>query len=53
MAETAVIGNPDVVKGNIIMAFVNLRVGYSASDRLKNEHLYDVKITPGLITMPS
>jgi len=41
------------VKGNIIKAFVILRISHSPSDRLKNELLYDVRITPGPIAMPS
>jgi acetyl-CoA synthetase len=53
VAEAAVIGKPDEVKGNIIKAFVILRVGHTASDKLKNELLYHVRITLGPIAMPS
>jgi acetyl-CoA synthetase len=53
VAEAAVIGKPDEVKGNIIKAFVILRVGYTASEKLKNELLYHVRITLGPIAMPA
>jgi acetyl-CoA synthetase len=53
VAEAAVIGKPDEVKGNVIKAFVILRVGHTVSDRLKNELLYHVRITLGPIAMPS
>jgi acetyl-CoA synthetase len=53
VAEAAVIGKPDVVKGNIIKAFVILRVDHTPSDKLKNELLYHVRITLGPIAMPS
>ncbi len=53
VAEAAVIGKPDEVKGNVIKAFVILRVGHTASDKLKNELLYHVRITLGPIAMPS
>ena len=53
VAEAAVIGKPDEVKGNVIKAFVILRVGHSPSDKLKNELLYHVRITLGPIAMPS
>ncbi len=53
VAEAAVIGKPDAVKGNIIKAFVILRVGHTPSDKLKNELLYHVRITLGPIAMPS
>ncbi len=53
VAEAAVIGKPDPVKGNIIKAFVILRVGNTASDKLKNELVYHVRITIGPIAMPS
>jgi acetyl-CoA synthetase len=53
VAEAAVIGKPDPMKGNVIKAFVILRVGHTASDKLKNELLYHVRITLGPIAMPS
>jgi len=53
VAEAAVIGKPDAVKGNLIKAFVILRMGHEPSDRLKNELLYHVRITLGPIAMPS
>jgi acetyl-CoA synthetase len=53
VAEAAVIGKPDQVKGNVIKAFVILRVGHTASDKLKNELVYHVRITLGPIAMPS
>jgi acetyl-CoA synthetase len=53
VAESAVVGKPDEVKGNVIKAFVMLRVGHTTSDRLKNELLYHVRITLGPIAMPS
>ncbi len=53
VAEAAVIGKPDPVKGNVIKAFVILRVGHIPGERLKNELLYHVRITLGPIAMPS
>ncbi|MEN6611648.1 MAG: acetate--CoA ligase, partial [Methanoregulaceae archaeon] len=53
VAEAAVIGKPDSLKGNTIKAFVTLRVGHTPSDRLKNELIYHVRITLGAIAMPS
>jgi acetyl-CoA synthetase len=53
VAEAAVIGKPDEVKGNIIKAFVILRVGHSPTDKLRNELVYHVRITLGPIAMPS
>lgn len=53
VAEAAVIGKPDPVKGNIIKAFVILRVGHSPGEKLKNELIYHVRITLGPIAMPS
>ncbi len=53
VAEAAVIGKPDPVKGNTIKAFVTLRVGHTPSDKLKNELIYHVRITLGPIAMPS
>lgn len=53
VAEAAVIGKPDPMKGNIIKAFVTLRTGHVPSDKLKNELIYHVRITLGPIAMPS
>ena len=53
VAEAAVIGKPDALKGNSIKAFVTLRVGHTPSDKLKNELIYHVRITLGPIAMPS
>jgi acetyl-CoA synthetase len=53
VAEAAVIGKPDPLKGNTIKAFVTLRVGFTPSDKLKNELIYHVRITLGPIAMPS
>ncbi len=53
VAEAAVIGKPDALKGNVIKAFVMLRVGHTPSDKLKNELIYHVRITLGPIAMPS
>ena len=52
VAEAAVIGKPDVVKGNSIKAFVILRVGNKPSDRLKQDLLHHVRTTLGPIAMP-
>jgi len=53
VAEAAVIGKPDPMKGNIIKAFVILRVGQTPGEKLKNELIYHVRITLGPIAMPS
>jgi len=53
VAEAAVIGKPDTMKGNTIKAFVTLRVGNTPSEKLKNELIYHVRITLGPIAMPS
>ena len=53
VAEAAVIGKPDVVKGNTIKAFVILRMGNQPSDRLKQDLLHHVRTTLGPIAMPS
>ncbi len=52
VAEAAVIGKPDAVKGNSIKAFVILRVGNQPSDRLKQDLLHHVRSTLGPIAMP-
>jgi acetate--CoA ligase len=53
VAESAVIGKPDAMKGNIIKAFVILRVGFSPSEKLKSDLIYHVRMTLGPIAMPS
>jgi acetyl-CoA synthetase len=53
VAEAAVIGKPDALRGNTIKAFVSLRVGHTPSEKLKNELIYHVRITLGPIAMPS
>jgi acetyl-CoA synthetase len=52
VAEAAVIGKPDVMKGNSIKAFVILRVGNEPSERLKQDLLHHVRTTLGPIAMP-
>lgn len=53
VAEAAVIGKPDPVKGNTIKAFVILRTGFSPSEKLTSELTYHVRKTLGPIAMPS
>jgi len=53
VAEAAVIGKPDPIRGNLIKAFVILRVGNAPSDQLKSELIYHVRMTIGPIAMPS
>jgi acetyl-CoA synthetase len=53
VAEAAVIGKPDPLKGNIIKAFVILRVGFQPSEKLKSDLIYHVRMTLGPIAMPS
>ncbi|MDD1711979.1 MAG: acetate--CoA ligase [Methanoregulaceae archaeon] len=52
VAEAAVIGKPDFVKGNSIKAFVILRIGNQPSDRLRQDLLHHVRTTLGPIAMP-
>jgi acetyl-CoA synthetase len=52
VAEAAVIGKPDAVKGNSIKAFVILRLGNEPSDKLKTDLLHHVRTTLGPIAMP-
>jgi acetyl-CoA synthetase len=52
VAESAVIGKPDELKGNSIKAFVILRVGFSPSDKLKQDLMYHVRMTLGPIAVP-
>ncbi|QSZ66626.1 acetate--CoA ligase [Methanofollis aquaemaris] len=53
VAEAAVIGIPDPVKGNQIKAFVILRDGQARSDRLVSDLRYHVRMTVGPIAMPT
>ncbi len=52
VAESAVIGKPDFVKGNSIKAFVILRVGHEPSDKLMQDLMYHVRMTIGPIAVP-
>jgi acetyl-CoA synthetase len=52
VAEAAVIGKPDPVKGNSIKAFVILRVGNKPGDKLLHELMYHVRMTLGPIAVP-
>ena len=52
VAEAAVIGKPDAIKGNAIKAFVILRVGNTPSDKLTQDLLYHVRMTLGPIAVP-
>ncbi|MEI6840307.1 MAG: acetate--CoA ligase [Methanomicrobiales archaeon] len=52
VAESAVIGKPDFVKGNSIKAFVILRVGHEPGDKLKQDLMYHVRMTIGPIAVP-
>ncbi|MCD4800891.1 MAG: AMP-binding protein, partial [Methanococcoides sp.] len=53
VAEAAVIGKPDPLKGDSIKAFVILRMGFNSSDKLKLDLLYHVRMNLGPIAMPS
>jgi acetyl-CoA synthetase len=52
VAEAAVIGKPDPVKGNSIKAFVILRVDHTPSEKLMNDLMYHVRMTLGPIAVP-
>ena len=52
VAEAAVIGKPDEIKGEAIKAFVILRSGYEASDHLLNELRLHVRTNVGPIAVP-
>jgi acetyl-CoA synthetase len=53
VAEAAVIGKPDALKGNTIKAFVILRNGQQPGEKLKKDLIYHVRMTLGPIAMPS
>ncbi|MCA1670137.1 MAG: acetate--CoA ligase, partial [Thermomicrobia bacterium] len=52
VAEAAVIGKPDDVKGESIKAFVILKTGFSGSDALMQELIKHVRETVGPIAQP-
>jgi len=52
VAEAAVIGKPDPVKGNSIKAFVILRVGNQPGEKLLKDLIYHVRMTLGPIAVP-
>ncbi|MCK4269168.1 MAG: acetate--CoA ligase [Methanogenium sp.] len=53
VAEAAVIGKPDEVKGQSIKAFVILCVGKEPSENLRKDLTYHVRMSLGPIAMPS
>jgi len=53
VAEAAVIGKPDPMKGNTIKAFVILIKGNTPSEKLRNDLVYHVRMTLGPIAMPT
>jgi acetyl-CoA synthetase len=53
VAEAAVIGKPDPLKGNIIKAFVTLRVGVRPGDDLSAELARHVRKSLGPIAVPA
>jgi acetyl-CoA synthetase len=53
VAEAAVIGKPDPLKGEIIKAFIILRAGWQSSDDLKAELKKHVREVMGPIAVPS
>ena len=52
VAEAAVIGKPDPIKGNSIKAFVILRVGNQPGEKLLQDLMYHVRMTLGPIAVP-
>jgi acetyl-CoA synthetase len=52
VAEAAVIGKPEPLKGNIIKAFVILKLTQKPSDKLKQDLRYHVRMTLGPIAQP-
>ena len=53
VAEAAVIGKPDEIKGEVAVAFVVLRHDYTPSDELKTEISKHIRSTVGPIAVPS
>ncbi|AFV24070.1 acetyl-coenzyme A synthetase [Methanolobus psychrophilus R15] len=53
VAEAAVIGKPDPLKGDSIKAFIILCIGYKPSDKLKLDLVYHVRMDLGPIAIPS
>ncbi len=53
VAEAAVIGVPDEVKGNVIYAYIILRAGYEASPDLEDELKKHVRHELGPIAVPA
>jgi acetyl-CoA synthetase len=53
VAEAAVIGKPDPLKGNTIKAFIILIQGHQPSEKLRNELVYHVRMTLGPVAIPS
>lgn len=53
VAEAAVIGRPDPVKGEAIVAFVTLRAGHNPSEEMRRELIEWVRKTVGPVATPS
>jgi len=53
VAEAAVIGKPDPLKGNVIKAFVTLRMGADSGDGLSDELARHVKKSLGPVAVPA
>ena len=52
VAEAAVVGRPDALKGSAVVAFVTLKAGYPASDQLKAELRATVQAQIGALARP-
>ena len=52
VAEAAVLGKEDPVKGEVPVAFVTLRTGFQPSDELKAELIKHIRVTIGPIATP-